>query len=422
LRAFGAVAIKAAAAAAAFASNVLIARLLGPEASGVVFLALALFTFGSIVGLFGMDNVVTRHVAFASARAARGIVRWTAVRSFGVAIVVTVGLVVASPWLARTVFNTPHLAPTLAVLAFSVAPFAFTSTFGSALRSRDRILVGMLVQFFAQPAAFAAILAIIWGTGLAVSEIDVALTHVATYVLVSIAAWLAWSHWRGMHREYEGSDQVRSDARPTSATLWSDARLFATIGGMNLLIDLTDRVLLGAMLGPESVAFYTAALKSASFGTLVLAGVNSYIGPRLAALHQAERHLELAITIRRVTRAMAAIAIGFTLTAGLLARPLMGLFGPQFDAAVVPFLVLIAGQLVVLATGPVAQALMMTGNGFDHRLTIALAAVTNLVLSLALIPSLGMIGAAVGTAVSLSGKNLLAVIFVRRRLGFWILP
>ncbi|HOO47262.1 MAG TPA: polysaccharide biosynthesis C-terminal domain-containing protein, partial [Deltaproteobacteria bacterium] len=80
-------------------------------------------------------------------------------------------------------------------------------------------------------------------------------------------------------------------------------------------------------------------------------------------------------------------------------------------------IILALGQFVVLATGPVAALLMMTGYEKFHRNTTALSAALNVVLNFTLIPRYGGEGAAFATAVSLSVKNVLAVLHVRKRLN-----
>ena len=98
-------------------------------------------------------------------------------------------------------------------------------------------------------------------------------------------------------------------------------------------------------------------------------------------------------------------------------RFLLAAFGPGFEDAYIPLVILGAGQLVNALCGPVGLLLMMTGN---ERLTLAVlvgSVIVNLVLNVLLIPVWGLTGAAVSTGVSMALWNILLGMKVRCRLG-----
>ena len=95
----------------------------------------------------------------------------------------------------------------------------------------------------------------------------------------------------------------------------------------------------------------------------------------------------------------------------------MGLFGPEFTNYGMVLVILSLGQSVNVFAGSVGHMLVMSGNESLMRLSVAGAMVVNIIISFILIPRLGVIGAAIAVAISLSFQNILASWFVYKRLS-----
>jgi O-antigen/teichoic acid export membrane protein len=63
--------------------------------------------------------------------------------------------------------------------------------------------------------------------------------------------------------------------------------------------------------------------------------------------------------------------------------------------------------------------LAMTDNQNVAMVATAAAAITGVVVSLALVPGLGILGAALGMSAAIITENTATLVAVRRRLGFW---
>ena len=96
---------------------------------------------------------------------------------------------------------------------------------------------------------------------------------------------------------------------------------------------------------------------------------------------------------------------------------ILGLFGPEFIAGSTALVIIIISQCFNVMTGSVSQVLNMTGYHRNLRNFTIISAGLNLILNFILIPIYGIIGAAIATGVSSVLLNLMAVIFVKKRLG-----
>ena len=90
--------------------------------------------------------------------------------------------------------------------------------------------------------------------------------------------------------------------------------------------------------------------------------------------------------------------------------------------AIGPLLILAAGQIWVAFFGLAPTVLKMTGHErISFRILVA-ASITNIAFNLALIPLLGMLGAAISTAVTLVAAHAVLALAVSRSLGLRTVP
>lgn len=102
----------------------------------------------------------------------------------------------------------------------------------------------------------------------------------------------------------------------------------------------------------------------------------------------------------------------------LLAMPLlMPMFGAEFAGGVTVSAILIGAQIFSASCGPHQHLLTMTGHERDGARLLALAACASMILCFALLPLMGMTGAAIGMAASQIGWNIAIARTVRRRLN-----
>ncbi len=99
-------------------------------------------------------------------------------------------------------------------------------------------------------------------------------------------------------------------------------------------------------------------------------------------------------------------------------RPLLKLFGADFESGYPVMFILAIGMLARAAVGPAERLLNMLGERKQCALVYAAAFVTNLVLCIILIPRIGIEGAAIATSTALVAESILFYCVARRRLGF----
>lgn len=183
-----------------------------------------------------------------------------------------------------------------------------------------------------------------------------------------------------------------------------------------------DVWMLGVALPESQVGIY--ALASTLYeGTLQIAVVlQNNVNPLLArhlATGEREQAEQLVWRMRRwlVPTAL----IGCALAALLYPFVIPWLVGdPIFAQAAWPFAILMAGAILASPNLPFASLLLMGGKPGWHTIYVLVTVAIAFVADLALIPSLGATGVALGTSIGLAASALLLSALARGRLGLKI--
>jgi O-antigen/teichoic acid export membrane protein len=189
---------------------------------------------------------------------------------------------------------------------------------------------------------------------------------------------------------------------------------------LEFLINQVDKVALGHYRGAREVGIYSVAAALVAYVPMALSSINQIFAPTIADLHTRGEHALLARLFQSLTKWSLGITLPLAMVVIVFARPVMGIFGGDFEGGWLILVIGTTGQLVNCAVGSVGYLLLMSGHEKRLiRVQTAMAAVMMLCTA-ALVPVFGIVGAAVAAAVTNIGMNLLNLLEVRRALG--ILP
>ncbi len=186
---------------------------------------------------------------------------------------------------------------------------------------------------------------------------------------------------------------------------------------MRVLMNRTDIVLVGALLGTREAGIYAIATRLANLSAMGLNAAGVVTAPLAAELFAKgdREELQRIVSLAVWGSALSSMALAFALLVGH--QFVLGVFGAEFTAGATVMFILLAGTLINSWTGPVGILLNMTGyHGMNAKL-IAGTALFNLALSYPAILLWGANGAALVTAASVALKNVITWWVVYRNLG-----
>ena len=415
-------------AVATFAANVLLTNRLGDEGFGIVTLTTQFAFVAAAATRFGMDVANVRLVAILAGRGqaerARGLVRRSAAIATIVSIPAGVAVFALAPWLAERFSGRPDAAVDAFRAAGVAIPLgALAFTYMGATRGLKIMRFTLYAQWIAQPIGWIALTLAFW---VAASESSGA-ASAAFAASWGLALAIAWFGWEREQRRFEpslvggeGIPEERTGALVTFGALRAPATLFSQ------LIFWTDFFVLSLLWsdspgGASETGVYGAVLRAAQSLFLFLTSVSLTFSPFVADLHHRGERERLDGLYKQVTRWTLAATIPVLLVLAIVPEPVLRIFGGEFTQGADALRILIVGMIVPVMVGTVGFILIMAGRTGWDLLVYAGGFAIDLTLAFVLArpESLGIRGAAIAQAATLTVSAVARLLLVRRFLGIW---
>lgn len=401
-------------AALGYLFKIYLARELGAEALGIYALGMTLNAFIGIFNSLGLPQSAVRFVAVYQAEQKYQQLHallWRGAALLVIANLAAGGLLLtAGRWLAVRFYHSPALVPYLPLFALIMLFGALTTFYCQALAGyRDLKLRTLIVNFVGTPFNMVVAIALISiGVGLR-GYLFAQICSGAVICILLIWAVRRFTPARARFWAQPGSYPERR--------VWSFSASMLGLSFLGIVTAQVDKVAIGFFQNPRELGIYSVAAALVAYLPLVLMSVNQIFAPTIAHLHTLGEHNLLSRLFQSLTKWVTALTFPLLLVVIVFSQPLMRLFGPDFVAGW-PILVIGAlGQLVNCGVGSVGYLLLMSGN--EKRLLRAQGgmAVVMVILSFGLVPSLGILGAAIAVSITTAGINIWNLIEVRRSLA-----
>ena len=419
-------------AVATIGANVLMARRLGQQPFGVVTATTQFAFIAAAATRFGMDVANVRLVAILVGRGqaarARGLVRRSVLITAAVSLPIGAAVVLLAGPLARSFSPAPGVAePAFRAAGLTIPLAALAFTYMGATRGLKIMRYTLYSQWIAQPIGWIVFTVALW-IGLSETAGMASLAFTLSWGLAALIAWWGWEQEQRRFPQIDtaegaagGIPEERSGALLRFGALRAPATLFAQ------LIFWTDFFALGVLMRPagdagaEQVGIYAGVLRSGQALFLFLTSVSLTFSPFVADLPHRGEHAQLDTLYKQVTRWTLAATVPVLLVLAVLPGPVLHLFdgaGPEGEAAL---RILIVGMIVPVMVGTVGFILIMGGRtGWDLLIYVASFAIDlGLAFALARPESLGVRGAAIAQACTLTFSAVARLLLVHRFLRIW---
>jgi O-antigen/teichoic acid export membrane protein len=226
-------------------------------------------------------------------------------------------------------------------------------------------------------------------------------------------AWAAAAAWYFWRRESAG--WVKEPMEPGDmGRLARYAGPRAPAALFSQLLFWTDLFVLTRYVSDTEVGVYSAALRAGQILVLFLTSVSLMFSPYVADLHSRGLRDRLDGLFKSLTRWTVAATLPLFLVLAVAPGTALRIFGSDFSGGETALLVLLAGQLINIATGSVGFVLIMVGRTGWDLLVYAASLALNLGLAFALCPEYGMEGAAIANAVTFALSKWARLALVKR--------
>jgi len=198
-----------------------------------------------------------------------------------------------------------------------------------------------------------------------------------------------------------------------------ESKTYLLIGASMYFMSWIDTFMLGAFHGNLEVGLYNNIFKVASLMTIILSLLNSVVAPKIAdAFSRGPKELQnLVRPFNRIGLAVSLLFfVGVLLNVDLILNTFLGLSESYVKMLHLPLVVLSIGYIINSLSGNVGYMLQMTGNGIIFNKIVFSALIANVAFNILLIPSYGILGAAIASTISMGLWNIASFIYSIRKI------
>jgi O-antigen/teichoic acid export membrane protein len=385
---------KAVGAASLFGVHLLIARHYGASTLGVFNLVLALLTFGTIFSRLGLDMYVIRVLPGIGndETLVAGFIQKTFKLLFVGSIVSMLFLMISSSLINQNIFKSFDASDYLIVLAVLVIPFTYFSVIPEIFRGFQDIKIYSFYRNLAQNLLVLLILAFFINF-LNITLDPVWVLYVVLFVVTIVMAYHLYNFLKERNISLFSKGNYKENILINSYPM-----LFTS--SMMFLMGNVDSLMISYYLDEHQVGIYSAIIKLSLAITFILASVNNYILPKISKAYSSGEIDKLVKLYQNSIKLIVFSTFPVIITMLLYPSFFLGLFGEEFKSYTNVFYVVLLMSFIFVLIGPVINILNMINQQLYVKNIIFIALILNIFLNLVLIPSMGILGAAIGTMVA----------------------
>lgn len=403
-------------AAIRYGNNIILTRLLGAKLYGLYALANTVVAVATVPSALGLPTSLVHFLATSAERGEWGRLRWMVKASFRAVLLsslLAAGLVLAlAPWLSRSVFEKDGLLLPLSGLALALPFLALYMVCAGGLQGLWVIRGKVFIERIAHPLVFTVLLV---AGAMFFRSLDFILVCFFLAAGAVLALGLYW-----LRRRMSALPQG-----PVPPPAWRELLGFSTpLMAMNLLNFLllwSDILVMGKFRSAAEVGFYAIASRLATGVSMPTDSLGASLAPSFSSLTGREDQEGLRRLFHTSTRWIFLFSSFAGLGLVLAGRPILGIFGPEFQKGYAALCVLVLGQVITSLFGANGTLITMTGHPRVNLANSVVMGLGNLGLTLLLVPRYGALGAACASALSWSVVNATRAVEIRYilHIGPW---
>jgi len=406
----------------AFALVTILTRSLGARGAGAFLESVAVFSIISRASVLGADlglvRFVSRFRGMGRIGSIRPMIAIALVPVLAVSSTIALGLFVLAEPVGRLVADAiteDQVASYLRLLAPFIPVGAVYLTLDGCAQGFGSMVPSVVVERIGRPLIVA--LLVLGAVVIDTSTTALALTW-ATPWAIALVAMSLWVTRLLTASERTGSTGSHVGRGALARRFWR----FSIPRSLGALLQLgilwADTLLIGALASTKEAGIYAASTRFLIVGAFAGLAITTAFAPQISSLLARSERARASSLFQTATVWLILLAWPIYLTVAIFAPVLVGAFGEGFSEGAVVLPIVAAGFLYASSCGPIDALLLMGGRSTLSMMNNLIALAANIILNLALIPSMGLRGAAIAWTTSIVLTNLLPTLEVRHTMGY----
>lgn len=397
--------------------SVFLGRTLGAKGVGVINLANQIVNILIILALLGTPQLLIKEIAIAYQKK-----DWQHISNYMhsslrlngiIAVIISLVLVLVSPWLCEHIFHEPELKIPLIIASAVIAFQVCSRIFSSGLVGFRKIWQSNLVNENLSIFVAGLVLLVMWMLHLPINVIYAAMAYAIGRVVVTVSISI---YWKTLNRH-----KVKPSSMKLSG-IFKPAMPFFLISVTSVVASSVASIMIGWLGNARELGLYSVASRLALLTIFFLQVTNSAISPKLAALYAENKIKEMNKMVQSVTAGLLGVALIPFFIFVFAGHHLLSIWGGEFSAAYWILVVLSFGQVFNIGTGASGLILIMCGYEKIHAYISIGSIILNIILNFVLIRNYGALGSAIAMAISMGIENIVKVIIAKIKTSVMTIP
>jgi O-antigen/teichoic acid export membrane protein len=381
-----------------FLTRILLVKITTQKEYGIYALSFTIVTMITTISMLGLQEGVTRHLAHFKSKNNDEVVQNTIFSSIVIALVASIPIAVAlflvSEIISTKIYSFSEMTNVLRIMAVTIPLMVLMNVIVSVYRAMNNTKIKIFLYDVFKPFSYLLFLGI--AVILSLSFINIIYLYTLSIILTFILIWQyfikkppTFVYWKNMRL-----NQNTRDLLIYSVPLLAVSILFT-------IMAWTDTLMLGYFKTAQNVASYNAAYPIAYLLSIVINSIGYIYVPVVSELYSHNKTDELRIVNASATKwcFMTTFPI-FMLMVLFPERILSFLYDIRYTDASFVLQILAFGTVLNSYFGLNYYTLLSTGRSSFLLRCSLISALLNVGLNIILIPSYGMVGAAIASAFS----------------------
>ena len=407
--------VRVASAGLALVSQVLLARWMGSFEFGIYIYAWTWVLMIGALSDLGLSSAARRfipeYIEFKAFDRLRGFLtgsRWLSVAiATGIGAVGLVGVWLLAPYLDHYVVVPLYLA------CITIPIYGLVQTQAGIAQSYDWPNLALMPFFIWRQLAITVLMGAAYLFGAPTDAVTAMIVAVVTTWLVAVGQMVV------LNRRLK--EKVAAGPKSYESRVWLATSIpIFVVEGFYMLLTYVDILALEHYRTPDEVAVYYAGARLLAIVAFVYFAIAGATTHKFTEYHISGDSKRLASFFAETIKWTFWPSLAVCAAILLFGKPLLGLFGGNFEDGYLVMFILSVGMLARAAVGPAERLLNMLGERKQCAAIYAGAFSINLALCIALIPRIGIEGAGISTSTALVFESICLYLVAKRRLGFHV--
>lgn len=397
--------------------NWYLARLLGADGLGVISLILSTTMIFSIVSMFGLRRTLVRFIASYREDQDYRRINGAIIYSFSfvliLSVIVTIGLSLSKHYIVTNIFHEPALLDPFQIVIFSIPFSAFTTVIVYIAQAFKKANYQTAIENVFSPL-LRLVLTIVVFRYLSETAESAAYGILIANILATIVGLLS------LNKIYSFAKILKFKPIFVLDKLINESWPLLFVELINRTQGSLGILMLGILSTSGAVGVYKVSVRVTFFIRLFFKAINTMFSPIIASASSRGDNRNVERILKIVTRW--SFTVGFIVFLFMFGfgELILSVFGSEFIDGILVLRIVAVSELVLILIGPLDLLLTMTGHPKLNLINSIILGVITITINILLIPKLGPVGAAIGTAAGLVVLDIIHVIQVNSKLGIGI--